>query len=223
MTKTDDYIHDNHLHTSEPKRKILYYLRIAGEAGLSDLAKMMNISRMGVHKHLSDLQDRGLVEGLQVRKGVGRPTMVYSLASISKNIFPKAYGELASYALNYVEKNLGNEAVEEVLRARQKELYDKYNEKLKNLNFNQKVKELARLRDEEGYIAESKRERSSDSHILLEYNCPIILVAEKHWEACTIETELFENVLGANIQTTHRAAKGDPVCKFHIKQKLEGL
>ena len=60
-----------------------------------------------------------------------------------------------------------------------------------------------------------------EKHVLLEYNCPIIHIAEKHWEACSTETELFEKLLGALIETTHRAAKGDLICKFVIKEKRE--
>ena len=58
--------------------------------------------------------------------------------------------------------------------------------------------------------------------MLLEYNCPIIHIAEKHWEACSAETELFEKLLSADVETTHRAAKGDLVCKFAIKEKRDG-
>ncbi len=47
------------------------------------------------------------------------------------------------------------------------------------------------------------------------------MIAEKHWEACFIETELFEKVLDAKIEVTHRAAKGDSVCKFVIKKKID--
>ena len=97
----------------------------------------------------------------------------------------------------------------------------KYYKRLKGLDFNKQVKELARIRDEEGYIAES-RSKSDGKHVLLEYNCPIIHIAEKHWEACSTETELFEKLLGANIDTTHRAAKGDLICKFVIKERKEG-
>jgi predicted ArsR family transcriptional regulator len=90
------------------------------------------------------------------------------------------------------------------------------------LDFDKQVKELARIRDEEGYIAESKKgSKSGGRHVLLEYNCPIIHIAEKYWEACSTETELFEKLLGADIETTHRAAKGDLICKFVIKERKE--
>ena len=203
---------------SDPKRKILYYLKVMNRAGLNDLSKAMKISRMAVHKHLSDLQDRGLVESIEIRKGVGRPTMQYSLSSTGKTAFPKSYGDIAIHALDYLEKKMGKNAVESVLRERQKELIEKYRIRMKDMEFDDKVKELARIRDEEGYIAESKKDRKRNSHTLLEYNCPIIMIAEKHWEACSIETELFENILDAKVEVTHRAAKGDSICKFLIKE-----
>lgn len=194
-------------------------------AGLKELADVMKISRMAVHKHLSVLQNRGLVEGIEIREcSVGRPKMMYQLTSQSKSIFPKSYSAIATHALDFIERNMGKEGVERVLRDRQDDLFDKYYKHLKDLDFEKRVKELARIRDEEGYMAESKKESklSSRRHVLLEYNCPIIHIAEKHWEACSVETELFEKLLGANIETTHRAAKGDLICKFVIREKKEG-
>lgn len=195
------------------------------QAGLKELADIMKISRMAVHKHLSVLQNRGLVESIEIRESsVGRPKMMYQLTSQSKSIFPKSYSAIATHALDFIERNMGKEGVERVLRDRQDDLFDKYYKHLKDLDFDKRVKELARIRDEEGYMAESKKESklSSRRHVLLEYNCPIIHIAEKHWEACSVETELFEKLLGANIETTHRAAQGDLICKFVIREKKEG-
>ena len=84
---------------SDPKRKILYFLKVVKQGGLKDLSNAMRVSRMAVHKHLSELQDRGLVERIEIRKGVGRPTMQYSLTSNGKTAFPKSYGEIATHAL----------------------------------------------------------------------------------------------------------------------------
>ena len=208
---------------SEPKKKLLYYLKIMQQAGLEELANVMKISRMAVHKHLTVLQDRGLVEGVQARGHVGRPRTVYQLTAQSKTVFPKSYSAIASYALDFIERNMGKEAVQKVLHDRQNELFDQYYKRLKGLGFDKRVKELAKIRDEEGYLAESRRESKSDGkYVLLEYNCPIIHIAEKHWEACSAERELFEKLLDADINTTHRAAKGDLICKFAIKERKEG-
>jgi predicted ArsR family transcriptional regulator len=183
---------------SEPKKKLLYYLKVMQQAGLDELANVMKISRMAV--------------------------------------FPKSYSAIATHALDFIERNMGKGAIEKVLRERQNELFNQYYEHLKGLDFDKRVKELAKIRDEEGYMAESKKityksRRGNNSvnateqrgkHVLLEYNCPIIHIAEKHWEACSVETELFEKLLDAKIETTHRAAKGDLICKFLIKERREG-
>lgn len=207
---------------SEPKKKLLYYLKIMQQAGLEELASVMKISRMAVHKHLALLQQRDLVESTEIRGRVGRPRIVYRLTGQSKSVFPKSYSAIATHALDFIEKNMGKDAVKRVLYERQSELFGQYYKRLKGLDFDKQVKELARIRDEEGYIAESKKSKSDGKHILLEYNCPIIHIAEKHWEACSTETELFEKLLGAKIETTHRAAKGDSVCKFVIKERRGG-
>lgn len=207
---------------SEPKKKLLYYLKIMQQAGLEELASVMKVSRMAVHKHLALLQQRDLVESTEIRGRVGRPRIVYRLTGQSKSVFPKSYSAIATHALDFIEKNMGKDAVKRVLYERQSELFDQYYKRLKGLDFDKQVKELARIRDEEGYIAESKKSKSDGKHILLEYNCPIIHIAEKHWEACSTETELFEKLLGAKIETTHRAAKGDSVCKFMIKERSGG-
>jgi predicted ArsR family transcriptional regulator len=208
---------------SEPKKKIIYYLKVMQQASLEELSSVMKISRMAVHKHLNILQKRGLVEGIETRGQVGRPRMIYQLTSQSKTIFPKSYSAIATHALDFIERNMGNDGVVKVLQERQEELFEQYYNRLKDLDFDQKVKQLAKIRDEEGYMAESKKEsKNNNRQIILEYNCPIIHIAEKHWEACTVETKLFEKLLGAEIETTHRAAKGDLVCKFVIKEIKEG-
>jgi predicted ArsR family transcriptional regulator len=221
---------------SESKKKLLYYLKVMQQAGLEELAGVMKISRMAVHKHLNVLQKRGMVESIETRGHVGRPRMVYQLTSQSKTVFPKSYSAIATHALDFIERKMGKEAVEKVLRERQSELFDQYYKRLSNLDFDKRVKELAKIRDEEGYMAEAKKMTSKSSssnnsvnaseqtgkHVLLEYNCPIIHIAEKHWEACSVETELFEKLLDAKIETIHRAAKGDLICKFLIKERKEG-
>ncbi len=206
------------------KKKILWYLKVMQQAGLEELANTMKISRMGAHKHLAGLQKRGLVEAFESRTGVGRPRMIYKLSSQSKTVFPKSYASIATHSLDFIEKNMGKDGVIRMLRERQNDLFGTYYERLKNLNFGDRVKELAKIRDEEGYIAESKKNniKGDSGHVLLEYNCPIIHIAEKHWEACSAETELFEKLLYADVETTHRAAKGDLVCKFAIKEKKDG-
>ena len=207
----------------DQKKNILWQLKIMGEAGLADLSKVLKISKMAVHKHLAALQERGLVESLEVRNGgVGRPKASYRLTEGSKAIFPKSYSAVATCALNFIEKKMGRQAVEQVLRERQSEIFEKYHAGLESVDFDKRVKELAKIRDAEGYMAEVKKSPSG-KYVMYEHNCPIIYLAQNYWEACSTETELFENLLGAKVEATHRAAKGDLVCRFLIEPKKNEL
>src|SRR5206468_4771893 len=104
---------------SEPKKKLLYYIKVMQQEGLEKLANVMKISRMAIHKHLTVLQKRGLVESIETRGHVGRPKMLYQLTSQSKTVFPKSYSAIATHALDFIERNMGTEAIEKVLRERQ--------------------------------------------------------------------------------------------------------
>ncbi|MGI0090360.1 MAG: helix-turn-helix transcriptional regulator [Nitrososphaerales archaeon] len=203
----------------DTKKKILWRLKASGESGLDELARALKISRMAVHKHLADLEERGLVESSQTSKGkVGRPRARYRLTSKGNTTFPRAYGAVASCAMRFIEKKLGRKAVEQALRERQSEVFERYKGELSQLDFDERVKRLAKLRDGEGYMAESRKLPSS-KYVMFEYNCPIIQLAQDYWEACTTETELFQNLLDAKVHTTHRAAKGDLICRFVIERK----
>ena len=203
---------------SEPKKKLLWHLKTLQEAGLDDLAKRMKISRMAVHKHLVALETRGLVESEKERKGVGRPRLLYRLTDQSRNIFPKTYGAIAVCALQFIDRNMGRKGVEKVLRERQSDLFKQYYERLRNKNLESRVEELAKIRDHEGYMAEAKK-LPSGKFVIMEYNCPVIQVAQEYWEACSTERELFEKLLDVSVETTHRAAKGDLTCRFLIDPK----
>src|SRR5438093_13483961 len=101
---------------SDPKKKLLYYLKVMQKARLPELAKSMKISKMAVHKHLAQLQKRGLVESIEIRESVGRPKMQYSLTSKSKTIFPRLYGALEVCAIDFIVNDMGNVVIDKVLQ-----------------------------------------------------------------------------------------------------------
>ena len=54
---------------------------------------------------------------------------------------------------------------------------------------------------------------------MLEHNCPIMAVAETFPEACAVEREMFQNLIHADVETSHRVVAGDPVCRFLIRRR----
>ncbi len=200
------------------KREILLILKREGQSDLQTLAERLHVTKMAVHKHARELEERGFVQRIPLRGSVGRPRLALQLAPGAQTIFPRAYAGVSCAALAYIEEKLGRKGVEEALRRRQTETLNTYRDQVNAETLQGRVHQLAKLRDQEGYMAEDHQSGSSKFEIL-EHNCPIIAIAENYWEACTVEREMFQRVLGANVETTHRVVAGNNVCRFLISPK----
>ncbi len=208
---------DNHAFGST-KREILLILKREGQSDLQTLADRLHISKMATHKHVQDLEERGMVKRTPLRGTKGRPRLMAQLAPGSQGLFPKAYAGVTCAALAYIEEKLGRKGVEEALLRRQTETVKTYRDQVYAETLPARVHQLSELRDREGYMAEDHRAGPSKFEIL-EHNCPIIAIAQNYWEACTVEREMFQKVLGANVETTHRVVAGAYVCRFLITPK----
>jgi DeoR family suf operon transcriptional repressor len=200
------------------KREILLILKREGQSDLQTLAERLHISKMAVHKHAQELEERGMVERIPLRGTVGRPRLSLKLAPAAQNLFPRAYAAVTCAALAYIEDKLGRKGVEEALRRRQTETLKTYRDQVNAETLSDRVHQLAELRDKEGYMAEDHKAGPAKFEIL-EHNCPIIAIAENYWEACTVEREMFQKVLNADVDTTHRVVAGANVCRFLITPK----
>jgi DeoR family transcriptional regulator, suf operon transcriptional repressor len=200
------------------KREILLILKREGQSDLQTLAERLHISKMAVHKHAQELEEKGMIERIPLRGTVGRPRLSLKLAPAAQNLFPRAYAAVTCAALAYIEEKLGRKGVEEVLRRRQTETLKTYRDQVNAETLSDRVHQLSELRDKEGYMAEDHKAGPAKFEIL-EHNCPIIAIAENYWEACTVEREMFQKVLNADVDTTHRVVAGANVCRFLITPK----
>ena len=202
------------------KQEILKILKREGQSDLQAVSARLGISRMAVHKHAKDLEARGLIERVPVRNGPGRPRLAMRLSRSAADLFPKAYAEVTCSALAFIEEKLGRKAVEEALRRRQTNVMPGYKARVQADSLGGRVKQLAALPDQEGYMAESK-EGKKGSFEIVEYNCPILEIADRYWEACQTENEMFRKVLRADVETTHRVVAGAHACRFLVTPKEE--
>jgi predicted ArsR family transcriptional regulator len=206
------------LPSSSAKKTILTLLKRSPGAPLVEIAATLGISRTGALKQLAKLETEGLLER-QYRAGkFGRPRVCFQLTSVARTIFPTAYSQTALCAMTFIEKHQGRRAVAEMLEERAAELRQKHAPRLLGKSLSDRVRELGRIRDEEGYMAETKRPRSNDL-VLLEHNCPILTIAERYGEACDVERRLFRDLLRAEVFVSHRVVAGDPVCRFLVRPR----
>jgi len=205
---------------SSTKKQILVSLKREGRISLTDLAAELNVSKMAVLKHMGALEAKGLVERSFEARARGRPRVCFSLSKDASPLFPEAYTHMTLCALSFIEEKLGRPAVVQLLKQRTQAVYAANEGRFADRGFGDKVRALVGLREEGGYMAEPARIGASSAEIL-EHNCPILAIAERYGEACEVEVDLFQKLLRADVEASHRVVAGDPVCRFLIRTRRE--
>ena len=204
---------------SETRMRILQLLKMRAGMTISQLTDALHISQMGVRQHLAILEKEGLVEHYQEKQERGRPRHVYQLTDEANSLFPTTYANFAVGLMHEVAKFNGPGFINKVFRGRMKSQLETYQLRLKGKALSERVKELARIRDEEGYMA--RFDENENDYVLTEHNCPIALIAEEYPNVCEIETALFRQSLGAKVVRVEHLMQGSHKCCYRIPKADE--
>lgn len=196
---------------------ILTNLRREGSMTLQELSQRLNMTRMGVYKHLAKLEGQGVISRRVVKGEVGRPYYVFFLTDKGKDYFMSSDSLILMDLLKFLQREDKEDVVSRFLRDRFRIKIAEYMEKTSGKGLEEQIGVLCELRNREGYMAEVRK--TGDSFELLEYNCPIFKMASLFGEACDLERKLFHNVLKAEVENTHRQVDGQNVCRFLIRGK----
>src|SRR5688572_1885865 len=163
----------------EGRRNVLYAVRRRGEATAEQVAESLDMTVSGARQHLSALVEAGLAEAGEADQPTGRRgrrTLVYAVTAEGDALFPKAYGELTNELLGFLD----DEAPETVNRLFARRRDARTANALARLaplaTLEAKVDELARILDEDGYLASWLAE-DDGSFLVVEHNCAIWAVA----------------------------------------------
>ena len=204
---------------SETRMRILQLLKMRANMTVGQLTDALHISQMGVRQHLAILEAEGLVEHYQEKQGRGRPPYVYQLTDQANSLFPTTYANFAVGLMHEVAKFNGPGFINKVFRERMKSQLNAYQLRLKDKTLPERVKELACIRDEEGYMARFHEEEND--YVLIEHNCPIAVIAQEYPHVCEIELALFRQSLGAKIVREEHLMQGSHRCCYRIPKSTE--
>jgi predicted ArsR family transcriptional regulator len=201
------------------RRAITKLLKTEGPIDSGQLAQRLGLTAMAVRQHLYALQREGLVASEERPVPIGRPAKFWRLTREADHLFPEAYAELSVALIDSVKDAFGDEGLERVLTSRCARQRVDYGKRIKlHDSLDRKMTELAKVRSEEGYMAEVRRE-DDGSFLLVENHCPICAAANACQGFCSTELDLFRSVLGPGV-TVERAEhiiKGDNRCVYKVQ------
>lgn len=178
--------------------RILDLLKRHGGQSSAALAAALDVTPMAVRLHLYEMQKEGLVRCAPVVSGRGRPTKVWALTEAADRFFPDAHQGLAVGLIRSLEGLFGAEGLSKVIARhgdRQRAAYRARLDGAKSVG--ERVKRLAAIRAEEGYMAEARRD--GRDWLLVENHCPICSAARACMRLCANELEVFQDVLGTDV------------------------
>jgi predicted ArsR family transcriptional regulator len=200
--------------------KILFLLKTRGPATAATLAKALRITSMGARQHLSRLVDAGLVAHRDERRGVGRPRRHWHLTEKAAARFPDTHAQMTVEILDAAKAVFGARGLDRLIRQREGEMLARYQAALRGArSMAERVRRLAALRSEEGYMAECVA-NADGSLLLIENHCPVCAAAQACQGLCRSELEIFRSVLnGAAVERTDHILAGGRRCAYRIEPR----
>lgn len=205
------------------KRAILMLLKQTEELTSDALAQRLGITLSAVRQQLTQLTADGFVTYRAEpvsgeRPSRGRPQHLHRLTAAALELFPRSYGELATELLDYVE-DADPTLVSAVFERRRQRRVAGAATRLEGRGLDERVEELARILDEDGYLASAER-IGDGSWRITEHNCAILGVAERFGHACASEIEFIrEAVPDAEVTRVAHLLSGAHVCAYEIRER----
>ena len=206
------------------RRAIVKLLKSEGALDSARLASLLRLTPMAVRQHLYALQRENLVTAEERPVPLGRPAKHWQLTPEADRLFPDAYAELSLALIGAVGKAFGSSGLKRVLEARGAMLRAGYSERIPaTAPLEDKLRELARVRTEEGYMAEVGRD--GESFLFIERHCPICAAANACQGFCSTELDLFRAVLGpgVEIERMEHIIRGDRRCVYRVAPAVPPL
>jgi DeoR family suf operon transcriptional repressor len=197
------------------RRAVLTRLKSWGEATADRLAADLGITVGAVRQQLGPLGEAGLVAHRDERQGPGRPRRWYCVTPAAEALFPKRYGQLTNQLLGFIEDR-DPALVASAFQRRAEQRRDRAAARLAGRDFAGQVRELARILDEDGYLADCEP-TGDGGWLVTERNCAILDVARHHREACTSELAFLRAVLpDATVERVAHVLGGARHCAYRI-------
>ncbi len=200
-----------------PRDRLLFLLKTEGPQSTAALGATLGLTGEAARQQLTKLAEEGLVEGVsEAASGRGRPRQTWQLTGAGHRNFPDGHADMALALIDAIGAELGPQALETVISARERKTESLYRERLADAQtLAERIARLTELRMAEGYMASWWQEE--DGHfILVENHCPICAAATACRNFCRSELDIFRAVLDAPVERTEHLLQGARRCAYRI-------
>lgn len=204
-------------HITSSSDRLLLLLKTKGPLSTGVIAQELGITGEGARQQLQRLAEEGWVQFESISRGVGRPSLIWRLTGRGNRRFPDSHAELTVQLIDTIRDVLGDEALENVISAREyKVLLRYYDILVLEDGLEAKVAKFAALRSSDGYLAEWRKD--GEGYLLIENHCPICAAANACHDICKVELQTFQEMFKewATVERLDHAIEGAQHCAYRI-------
>ncbi len=175
--------------------EILNTLKRTRGLSVNQLVARMHMSYMGIKQHCLTLERDGYLDTWRRPQKMGRPEMVYRLTRRSHGLFQADSNAFTIELLESISEIHGPTAPEKLLHNLFERKTEQLKQKIEGATVEARAKELAALRDEEGYMSQYTSDPGDGGPQILECHSPIMNLVEKYKFIGKFEQDMFEKLL----------------------------
>lgn len=206
------------------RERVLFLLKTKGAQTSARMSSELGVTTMAVRQHLAVLEAEKLVDYTIQRREVGRPARVWQLTPKANERFSDGHAELAVGMLQAIQGAFGEQGLDRLTQERTRQQADSYGARMpaQGAPIEERVATLAKMRCEEGYMAELRRGRNGAIE-LVENHCSIANAARICPQLCASELSLFRTLLGGdvNVDRVEHILSGDRCCAYRITERAD--
>jgi predicted ArsR family transcriptional regulator len=202
--------------------RLLHIVKTTGPRTTTELSTELGITKEAARLQLAKLAADGVLEATFAaspgERCAGRPSQRWRLTESGHRRFPDAHAELTVQLLQTIRTELGVEALDRLISAREQETRANYRRELESVvGWRARAEALAAIRTREGYMAECIPE--GEGLLLIENHCPICAAATACQNFCRAELAVFQEVLGdaATVTRVEHIPSGARRCAYRIE------
>ena len=196
------------------RERIVQMLLNHPKSTINELALAANINTISVRHHLISLQAEGVINSEEVRHGVGRPRLVYSLTEKGVERFPTHYLRLTNRLLDQLKNSMTDIQFTHLFSQMADDITSEYAAQTKKMTVEERLEFIKKLMAEEGFVMQW--EKRGDHYHIDEITCPYYKIGQSHPEVCSIDQTLISTILEIPVEKIQCVLSGDNRCSFTI-------
>jgi predicted ArsR family transcriptional regulator len=178
---------------------------------VEELAQALGLTNNAVRSHLASLERDGFIRASGRRRGISKPSALYSLTATAEDLFAKAYSPVLGQLLQELNARLPPEEVETVICATGRRLAAQWPHPQGVLQ--ERLESAVAVLNALGGLEDL--EQGQGTYVIHGYSCPLGAAVQAHPELCRLTQCLLTELVGVPVE--EQCIRNEkPSCHFVI-------